>query len=66
MSRQHLLASYIMRVTVHSGERSIALHDIRTGEMQQFSSYEALLQYLDQHEHSLAEAWLGQPRQKPP
>ena len=41
MSAERLLASFIVRVLVRSGERSISLHDLRSGESRTFGSYGA-------------------------
>lgn len=46
MSAERLLASYIVRVLVRSGERSISLHDLRSGESRTFGSYAELLEHL--------------------
>lgn len=57
MSGERLLASYIVRILVRAGKRSIALHNIKTGEVRNFGSYRELLEHLGNMEETLTQVW---------
>lgn len=53
MSEDRLLATYLVRVTVRDGRRSIGLHVVGGGGNRRFSSYPDLVEYFEQHEDAL-------------
>lgn len=53
MSGDRPLATYLVRVTVRDGRRSIGLLVVGSGERSRFSSYADLLEYLERHEDAL-------------
>jgi len=52
MPAERLLASYIVRVCLRRGVRSILLHHVGSGEARAFGSYRELMAYLAEHEES--------------
>lgn len=66
MSRERLLASYLVRVTVRNGVRSIALHVVDRGETRRFDTYPDLLDHLERHEDGLGRSGAGAAEAPPP
>ena len=62
MPAERLLASYIVRICLRNGVRSILLHAVGSSETRAFSSYRELIAYLAEHE----EAEAPQGRSAPP
>ncbi len=54
MPAERLLASYIVRIRLRDGVRSILLHHVGSGETRAFSSYRALIVHLAEHEEAEA------------
>jgi hypothetical protein len=47
MSGDRLLGSYLLRVSVRGGSRSIALHSVLTGDAELFDDFASLAAHLD-------------------
>ena len=54
MPAERLLASYIVRIRLRHGVRSIVLHHVGSGETRAFSSYRELIAYLAENEEAEA------------
>ena len=54
MPGERLLASYIVRIRLRNGVRSILLHHVGSSETRAFSSYRELIAYLAEHEEAEA------------
>jgi hypothetical protein len=54
MPSERLLASYIVRIRLRNGVRSILLHHVGGSETHTFSSYRELMAYLAEHEEAEA------------
>jgi hypothetical protein len=52
MPAERLLASYIVRILLRNGVRSILLHHVGSSETRGFSSYRELIAYLAEQEES--------------
>ena len=50
MPAERLLASYILRIRLRNGVRSILLHHVGSSETRAFGSYRELIAYLAEHE----------------
>jgi len=59
MPRERLLASYIVRIRLRNGVRSILLQHVGSSEARTFGTYQDLIAYLVAHEE--AEAPHGTP-----
>lgn len=55
MCKETLLSGYILRVSVKRHHWHITLHNLKTGEVKTFSSFEALHIYLEQVSIRLAQ-----------
>ncbi len=54
MPTERLLASFIVRIRLRNGVRSILLHHVGSSETRAFSSYRELMAYLAEHEEAEA------------
>jgi len=54
MPAQRLLASYIVRIHLRGGVRSILLHHVGSSDSRTFSSYRELIAYLAEREEAEA------------
>jgi hypothetical protein len=54
MPTERLLASFIVRIRLRNGVRSILLHHVGSSESRAFSSYRDLVAYLTEHEEAEA------------
>jgi hypothetical protein len=54
MPAERLLASYIVRIRLRNGVRSIVLHHVGSGDSRVFSSYRELIAHLAEHEEAEA------------
>ena len=61
MPVERLLASYIVRIRLRNGVRSIELHHVGSSETRAFSSYHELIAYLAEHEEAEAQQGLNAP-----
>jgi hypothetical protein len=59
MPAERLLASYIVRIRLRNGVRTILLHHVGSSEACTFGTYQELIAYLVEHEE--AEALQGSP-----
>ena len=52
MPAERLLASFIVRIRLRNGVRSILLHHVGSSETHVFGSYRELMAYLTEHEEA--------------
>ena len=61
MPTERLLASFIVRIHLRNGVRSILLHHVGSSETRSFRSYPELMAYLAEHEEAEAPKGLHMP-----
>ena len=67
MSAERLLASYIVRIRLRNGVRSILLRHVGSSETRAFSSYRELIVYLAENEEAeVAQGPNAPPAGEPP
>lgn len=52
MPIERLLASFVVRLHLRNGVRSILLHHVGSGETRAFATYRELMAYLAEHEEA--------------